>query len=202
MDFERAERSSAASKLESRAQITPRGRTMKTLVLVTSATAFLLLANTSSRVFAAPSEQPNTHQTLSADDKAAFLDARVAALKAGLRLSPAQEKTWAALETTLRDVTNARAARIAEWRKTGDDRLQHPDTIERLRRGAKRLTYRGADLEKVADAAKPLYDTLDDGQKRRFGPLLRTLLAPHWRHGGWSGSSDHASDPHESGHGG
>jgi hypothetical protein len=27
-------------------------------------------------------------------------------------------------------------------------------------------------LEKIADAAKPLYDSLDDGQKHRFSVLL------------------------------
>ena len=43
--------------------------------------------------------------------------ARIAALKAGLKLTPAQEKNWPALETALREQAKARAARIAEWRE-------------------------------------------------------------------------------------
>ena len=48
-----------------------------------------------------------------------------------------------------------------------------PDTIDRLRRGADTLSTRGAALKKLADAADPLFKSLDDGQKRRFGMLLR-----------------------------
>ena len=41
---------------------------------------------------------------LSADDMAAFADARIAALKAGLELTPDQAKNWPALEQALRDL--------------------------------------------------------------------------------------------------
>jgi hypothetical protein len=40
--------------------------------------------------------------------------------------------------------------------------------IEGLQQGAKRLAARSAELEKLADAAKPLYESLDDAQKGRF----------------------------------
>jgi hypothetical protein len=51
------------------------------------------------------------HPKFSADDFAAFTDARIAALKVGLKLMPAQEKNWPALETALREQAKARAAR-------------------------------------------------------------------------------------------
>jgi hypothetical protein len=35
------------------------------------------------------------------------------------------------------------------------------------------MTARAANLKKLADAAEPLYKSLDDGQKQRFGMLLR-----------------------------
>ena len=35
------------------------------------------------------------------------------------------------------------------------------------------MTTRAASLKKLADAAEPLYKSLDDGQKRRFAVLLR-----------------------------
>lgn len=59
-----------------------------------------------------------------------------------------------------------------------------PDAIGRLRRGAEAMSARGAALTKLADAAEPLYKSLDDGQKRRFGMLMRMGGRPgahHWQ---------------------
>jgi zinc resistance-associated protein len=42
-----------------------------------------------------------------------------------------------------------------------------------LRQGADAMTTRAANLKKLADAAEPLYKSLDEGQKHRFGMLLR-----------------------------
>jgi hypothetical protein len=60
------------------------------------------------------------------------------------------------------------------------------------------LTAHAGDLEKLAQAAKPLYDTLDEGQKRRFGKLMRAAGLEHMRHvahmlreGGHEGGHDH-----------
>ena len=47
-----------------------------------------------------------------------------------------------------------------------------------MRRGAEFMGERAADLKKLADAAQPLYEKLDDGQKRRFAMLLRTGMRP------------------------
>jgi hypothetical protein len=45
------------------------------------------------------------------------------------------------------------------------------------------LSARAADLQKLAAAVKPLYDSLDDGQKRRFAVLFRGSMGRgHWRH--------------------
>ena len=41
----------------------------------------------------APAERPH-HAQLTADDIAAFTDARIAALKTALRLTPEQENNW------------------------------------------------------------------------------------------------------------
>jgi hypothetical protein len=49
----------------------------------------------------------------SAEDISAFTDARIAALKAGLRLTPDQEKNWPAFESAVRDMAKARAERWA-----------------------------------------------------------------------------------------
>ena len=67
-----------------------------------------------------------------------------------------------------------RADRMAAHRdaRRGDDR-RLPDAIERLRYGADAMNTRAGALKRLADAAEPLYKSLDDGQKRRFGMLLR-----------------------------
>jgi hypothetical protein len=124
----------------------------------------------------------------SAEDTAAFTDARIAGLKAGLKLTPEQEKNWPAVEAAMRDLAKDRADRmkarmermaaLREARRDGDKAQSGSaqpgsDAIMRLRQGADAMTARAANLKKLADAAEPLYKSLDDGQKRRFGTLLR-----------------------------
>jgi hypothetical protein len=76
-------------------------------ILVVVTTALLILSNLSSTILADPPEVPDnagTHRPrFSAEDFAAFTDARIAALKSGLQLKPTQEKKWFALETVLRE---------------------------------------------------------------------------------------------------
>jgi len=126
-----------------------------------------------------PAQQASEHQQLSADQIAAFTDARIAALKAGLKLTPAQEKNWPALESALREIAKDRAARAVEWREKAKEHHEKRDLIEGFRLGAKHLSARSAELEKIADAAKPLYDGLDDAQKHRFGVLLHEVFSHH-----------------------
>jgi zinc resistance-associated protein len=160
---------------------------MKKHLLIAATAALLAWPNLSSRVMAAPpqaTEETGTHHPqLSPEDFAAFTDARIAALRAGLKLTPAQEQYWPALETALREQAKARAARMAEWWEKTKEPREHRSAIESLQQGAKRLAARSAELEKLASAAKPLYDSLDDAQKRRFGPLLHMATGRHWHHG-------------------
>ena len=124
---------------------------------------------------------------LSTEDVAAFADARIAGLKAGLKLTAEQEKNWPAVEAAIRELAKDRADRMKERadrmatrreaRRGGGDNAQQqqpgPDALARLRQGADAMTARAAGLKKLADAAEPLYKSLDDGQKHRFGMLLR-----------------------------
>ena len=112
------------------------------------------------------------------EDRAAFADARIAALKAGLKLTAEQEKNWPAVETALRDLAKQRPDRIAAMREGRNAQASgqnpaRPDAMERLRRAADTMTERAAGLKKLADASDALYKTLDDGQKRRFAVLMR-----------------------------
>ena len=127
----------------------------------------------------------------SQEDISALTDARIAALKAGLKLTAEQEKNWPAVETAIRDLAKQRADRFAERQARPRERgaRQRPDMIARLRRGADAMTKRAAALTKLADAAEPLYKSLDEGQKRRFTLLLRVGRGPgfgpnrpRWQH--------------------
>jgi zinc resistance-associated protein len=109
---------------------------------------------------------------LSQEDRAAFTDARIAALKAGLRLTPDQEKNWPAFETALRDIAKTRQERMSSRRQ---DEPAAADPVERLRRQADALTKAGENLKRLADAQEPLYQSLDDSQKNRFNLLSRVL---------------------------
>ncbi|HUB64407.1 MAG TPA: Spy/CpxP family protein refolding chaperone [Methylocella sp.] len=121
---------------------------------------------------------PTTEQhVFSPEDRAAFLDARIAALHAGLKLSPDQEKLWPAVETALR--TAAKNARD-RFQKVKDE-PQSTSLIDRLRRRGENAVARGQSLEAIADAAAPLYATLSEDQKHRL-PVLMRGLRPHFFH--------------------
>jgi len=117
----------------------------------------------------------------SAEDISAFSDARIAALHAGLKLTPEQEKNWPALESALRDLAKQRSERLAARAST-----ERPtDPIKRLNLVADRMSQSGAALKKIADAAGPLYQSLDEAQKTRFTVLAR--LGHEHRFGGQGG---------------
>ena len=69
---------------------------MKTALSVIAVTAALALAPFVGGSFAVAddSAQRQQHDRFSPEDRAAFLDARIAALKAGLVLNAEQEKNW------------------------------------------------------------------------------------------------------------
>jgi LTXXQ motif family protein len=103
------------------------------------------------------------------EDRTAFLDARVAALHAGLQLTPEQEKGWPAFEQAYRDLAATRGSLAFGSRS---DRSPE-DPVQRAQRRADALAADSAALKRYADALAPLYQSLDDSQKRRFGFLSR-----------------------------
>jgi hypothetical protein len=144
----------------------------------------------------------------SAEDLNAFADARIAALHAGLALKADQEKNWAPFEQALRDLAKMRIARImaGEQQAAGAQTSPAPaNPIERLQQRADAMTTRGTALKKLADAAAPLYQSLDDAQKQRF-MLLASFLREHRPHGmmmrerdGMHGMRGEFRDPHHFG---
>ena len=130
----------------------------------------------------APDAEKQEHHRFSPADMKAFTDARIAALKAGLELTPEQEKNWPQVEQAIRDMAQARHAR---WEKMREQ-VKSEDGIAKLRARADAMTQRAADLKKLADAAEPLYRTLSDDQKHRLHFLVRMMMHHgHHHHGGW-----------------
>jgi hypothetical protein len=125
------------------------------------------------------------------EDRAAFTDARIAAVHAGLKLTADQEKLWPPVETAVRDFAKMRIdranARINAQNAQKDDSKdaqQKPDDpVARLRDRAETMATTAAAMKKIADAADPLYKTLDDGQKRRLAIL--THMEGRFGGGGW-----------------
>jgi LTXXQ motif family protein len=105
---------------------------------------------------------------LSAADRAAFLDARLAAIKAGLQLTPDQEKMWPAVEKAVRDG----ATRLRDLAARARDYQRPSDPIERLSRMAEAAKARGDSLAAIVEAARPLYASLGEDQKRRLPMLM------------------------------
>jgi hypothetical protein len=145
------------------------------------------------------------HMRISPEDRAAFADARIAAVHAGLKLTADQEKLWPPVETAVRDFAKLRIDRANARMKAKEDAskdAQKPDDpVAHLRARADNMATTAAALKKIADAADPLYKTLDEGQKRRLAFL--THRGGRFGGGGWrqrgmdrggDGDGDHGFD--------
>ena len=124
------------------------------------------------------------HMRMNPEDRAAFVDARIAAVHAGLKLTADQEKLWPPVEAAVRDfaklrIDRANARMKAQDTPQGNGQQAPDDPIARLRERADNMASSSAALKKIADAADPLYKTLDEGQKRRLA-----ILTHHGRFGG------------------
>jgi len=77
----------------------------------------------------------------------------------------------------MRGLVRLRRDQVRTWRES---RGEGRDDIPGLLRGmADRQAAHADALRKLADAAAPLYATLDEGQKRRLRVLARTMR-PHF----------------------
>jgi LTXXQ motif family protein len=138
-----------------------------------------------------------------AADREALLDAELAGLKAGLKLTPDQDKLWPPFEAAVREAAKLRMDqmtsmmdRMEKMREMMRSMRENEDSkdmdaagpalspVDRLQAIGRRMSERGAAIQKVADAAQPLYASLDDSQKRRFVMLGRAMLMMgHGHHG-------------------
>jgi hypothetical protein len=121
------------------------------------------------------------HVRMAPEDRAAMVDARIAAVHAGLKLNADQEKLWPPVETAVREFAKLRIDR-ANARMNAPADAPRPDPVTRLREHADNMAASAAAMKKIADAADPLYKTLDEGQKRRLAILTRMGGREGFRH--------------------
>ena len=107
----------------------------------------------------------------SPEDMSAFMDAHIAALKAGLKLSAEQERLWPPVEGAIRNLANLHLTHMQAMRQTRA--MMASDPVGLLRGMADHMSQGADAMRKLADAAAPLYATLDEGQKRRLQVLVR-----------------------------
>ena len=150
---------------------------LKTVVIGT--TALFLTASSIANAQSTQTASPATPQRLNATDRNTLTDMRVDLVKAALQLTPEQEKYWPAVESAIRASAEDRRARIAKIQETVGrrvdesriDNMRNRDPIAFLQRRSQALAQRSADLDKLAEAWQPLYNTLNQEQRQRLAGL-------------------------------
>jgi hypothetical protein len=104
---------------------------------------------------------------LSAEQIVANSDANIDRIKTELKLTPEQEKHWTGFNSAMHYLGHNGADRL-NLRIARAKRDPPDDIIEQMRNEAQFLNDRSADQRNVADAAEPLFVSLDDKQKAIF----------------------------------
>ena len=110
-----------------------------------------------------------------AADRETMVNAKLAGMKAGLGLTTDQEKLWSPFESAVKDADKSRMDAMGQMMRmhAQGERMSPVDRLEAM---SDRLSQGATNVKKIADAAKPLYDSLDQSQKHRFGMLGRMLM--------------------------
>jgi hypothetical protein len=142
--------------------------------------AALFLSLISAPVVASAAEsdpQPSRAERMQhwAADRETMLDAKLAGMKAGLGLTADQEKLWAPFESAVKDADKSRMDAMGEMMRmrSQGERMSPIDHLDAM---ADRLSQGATNVKKIAEAAKPLYESLDESQKHKFGMLGRMLM--------------------------
>jgi LTXXQ motif family protein len=104
---------------------------------------------------------------LTAEQIVANSDAYIDRIRTELSLRPEQEKNWSAFNSAMHYLGHNGAERL-NLRIARAKRDPPDDIVEQMRNEAQFLVDRAADQRAVADAAEPLFMSLDDKQKTIF----------------------------------
>jgi hypothetical protein len=145
----------------------------RTIPAIMATTAFLgslgtLAASTAAQQPpAAKASAPAAMPDYTPADLRAVLNARIAALKAIIDLTPEQEKLWPPVEAAIRDIARNGAERLKQ--RNAAKPANFLDVLNMVAAGEE---ARAADIRKFVAAAKPLVASLSDAQKRRMPAFL------------------------------
>jgi zinc resistance-associated protein len=150
---------------------------MKTLAILSAASA-LVIAGTVAYAQPAPpagdAAASGQRGRMTRADFDSLTDARIAAIQAGLKLTPDQQKLWGPVEQAVRAMATTRAQRMQEWRERIGARTERPDLMQRLEQRSAVATKNAESLSGLSTAMKPFWASLDDRQKRLLPILMRS----------------------------
>jgi hypothetical protein len=104
---------------------------------------------------------------LTAEQIVANSDSYIERIKKELNLTPEQEKNWSGFSSAMHYLGHNGADRL-KLRIARAQRDPPDDIVEQMRNEAQFLVDRAQDQRNVADAADPLFASLDDKQKQTF----------------------------------
>jgi hypothetical protein len=136
----------------------------RTAVLLMSATLLTGIGLTGSAVARDRSDRAE----LTASQMTDSAEVRTAKMKVDLNLTADQEKNWARFATAMQDMSEKQADRRIALRDARAQQHGALDALEELRKNADYQIELSTDLKKLADAAQPLYASLNEQQKSRF----------------------------------
>ncbi|MDR3461373.1 MAG: Spy/CpxP family protein refolding chaperone [Beijerinckiaceae bacterium] len=126
-------------------------------------------------------------------DHKAFLDAKIAALHAGLELTAAQAPLWTPVEAAIRGLAQGQE-KLREAHRDG----AALSPLERLKRRAEGLGESAKGLKALTDATEPFVASLDAPQKEHLPKLLEEAFKGHkLLHAAFNVAS---ADDHDGGH--
>jgi hypothetical protein len=99
-------------------------------------------------------------------------DVRTAKMKVDLNLTADQEKNWSGFASAMQDMSKKQADRRIAIRDARAQQHGSFDALDEMRKNADSQIERSNDRKKLADAAQPLYTSLNEQQKSRFAEIL------------------------------
>jgi hypothetical protein len=140
----------------------------KTVIFVMSTALLIGTAITGSAV----ARDRADRSELTASQMTDRADVRTAKMKVDLNLTADQEKNWSGFASAMQDMSKKQADRRIAIRDARAQQHGSFDALDEMRKDADSQIERSNDRKKLADAAQPLYTSLNEQQKSRFAEIL------------------------------
>jgi periplasmic protein CpxP/Spy len=127
-----------------------------------------------------PQDQAREHRHHREFSASRHIDARIAYLKADLKITGAQEAQFDRVAQAMRDNASARDQAMQKMRANRD---QPKNAVERLEARQQFAAFHAQQSQRFLDAFKPLYASLNDDQKKAADDMLARHGHGHHEHG-------------------